>query len=101
RVRRLLEQSPSVKANINASAESMHGPLITDVQSVEMLDALLDAGADVNARSHWWAGGFGLLDRAKPEVAAHAIERGAVVTVHAAARMVTLERLRNDRTSVV
>lgn len=93
-VRRLLEQYPSLKAIINASAESMHGPLITDVQSVEMLDALLDAGADVNARSHWWAGGFGLLDRAKPEVAAHAIERGAVVTVHAAARLGMLERLR-------
>src|SRR5690606_30736339 len=42
-VRRLLEQYPSLKAIINASAESMHGPLITDVQSVEMLDALLDA----------------------------------------------------------
>jgi len=45
-------------------------------------------------RSNWWAGGFGLLDKAKPEVVAHAIERGAVVTVHAAARLGMFETLR-------
>ena len=26
-----------------------------------MIDVFLDAGADVNARSVWWAGGFGVL----------------------------------------
>jgi ankyrin repeat protein len=59
-----------------------------------MLDALLDAGADINARSQWWAGGFGLLDSASPELAAYAIERGATLTVHAAARLGMLDRLR-------
>ncbi|MGB0071169.1 MAG: hypothetical protein WBQ11_24380, partial [Isosphaeraceae bacterium] len=52
------------------------------------------AGADVNARSQWWAGGFGLLHTADPELAAYAIERGAVVDVHAAARLGRLDRLR-------
>lgn len=60
-----------------------------------MLDVLLDAGADINARSRWWAGGFGLLDCASPDLAAHVIERGAAVTVHAAARLGMLERLRD------
>ena len=31
-----------------------------------LLAALLDAGADINARSRWWAGGFGLLHGAEP-----------------------------------
>ncbi len=31
-----------------------------------VVDALLDAGADVNVRSRWWAGGFGVLDVAEP-----------------------------------
>src|SRR5207253_3681287 len=51
-------------------------------------------GADINARSKWAPGSFGLLDSAPPDVAAYAIERGAVVTVHAAARLGLLEKLK-------
>lgn len=72
----------------------MGGPLITSVRSPEMLDVLLDAGADINAKSDWWAGGFSLLDRAPLEVALHAVSRGAKVTIHAAARLGNLGRLR-------
>lgn len=32
----------------------------------EMVDVLLRAGADINARSHWWAGSFGVLDHDGP-----------------------------------
>lgn len=59
-----------------------------------MLDVLLEAGADLNARSRWWAGGFGLLHHAEPDLAAYAIQRGATVDVHAAARLGMRERLR-------
>jgi len=59
-----------------------------------MLDALLEAGVDINGRSRWWVGGFGLLDCAKPELAACVIQRGAVVDAHAAARLGMLEKLR-------
>lgn len=59
-----------------------------------MLDVLLEAGADINARSDWWAGGFGLLDCADPDLAFYAIERGATITVHSAARLGMLEKLR-------
>jgi hypothetical protein len=59
-----------------------------------MLDAMLEAGADINARSHWEPGSFGLLDSAPPDVAAHAIQRGAIVTVHAAARLGMMEKLK-------
>jgi ankyrin repeat protein len=60
-----------------------------------MIAALLDAGADVNARSRWWAGSFGVLDSADPELVPFLIERGAHVDVHAAARLGMLDRLRD------
>jgi ankyrin repeat protein len=59
-----------------------------------MLDVLLAAGADLNAKSSWWAGGFGLLHGASPELAAYAIGRGAFVDIHAAARLGMLDRVR-------
>jgi len=92
--RRVLQQHPVLKARINEPVGDFGAPLINHVRSSAMLDALLDAGADVNARSHWDPGSFGLLDLAPPDVAAHAIRRGAVVTVHAAARLGMMEKLK-------
>jgi hypothetical protein len=92
--RRLLEDYPELKSKINEPGSDFNSPLITQVRSAAMLDVLLEAGADINARSHWWAGGFGLLDCADPELASYAIQRGAVLTVHAAARLGMLEKLR-------
>ena len=92
--RRVLERYPMLKARINEPVADFDSPLITQVRSRAMLDVLVDAGADINATSSWWAGGFGLLDCADPDVAAHAIQRGAVITVHAAARLGMLEKLK-------
>lgn len=94
RVRGTLERHPQLKALINQPVGPFDSPAIVNACSREMLDVLLEAGADINARSRWWAGGFGLLDSAPPELAAHAIERGARVDVHAAARLGMMERLR-------
>jgi ankyrin repeat protein len=93
-VRALLERHPEFKARINDPICAFDAPPITSVRSREMLDVLLAAGADINAKSRWWAGGFGLLHGADPELAAYAIERGAIVDVHAAARLGMLEKLR-------
>jgi hypothetical protein len=93
-IRRLLDQSPELKARINDPIGPFNSPAIIGVRSVAMLDALLDAGADINARSTWWAGGFGILDCASPELAAYAIKRGAAITAHAAARLRMEDRLR-------
>jgi len=60
--------------------------------SRELIDLLLRAGANINQKSHWWAGGFGVLD-ADHDLVPFLIERGAVVDVHAAARHGLLERL--------
>jgi Ankyrin repeats (3 copies)/Ankyrin repeat len=94
RVRTLIDEHPDLKARINEPWGPFDSPLIVNVRSRPMLDALLDAGADLNAKSRWWAGGFGLLDWASPELASYAIERGAFVDVHAAARLGMLDRLR-------
>ncbi len=94
-VRELLHSQPEWRAKINDPIGEMGSPPILHVRSIAMLDVLLEAGADINARSSWWAGGFGLLDTAPTELAAHALERGATVTVHAAARLGMLDRLRD------
>ena len=93
-VREVLESHPELKAKINERIEGGDGSIVTHARSREMLDVLLAAGADLNAGTDWWAGGFGLLHTASPELAAYAIERGAVVDVHAAARLGRMDRLR-------
>jgi Ankyrin repeats (3 copies)/Ankyrin repeat len=93
-IRHLLDQHPEFKARINDPIGPFNSPPINGVRSRAMLDALLDAGADINARSKWWAGGFGILDCASPELCAYAIERGAAITVHAAARLGLADQLR-------
>src|SRR5256885_8363919 len=90
----VLQQHPELKSRINDPVGPFDSPVIIHVRSREMLDVLLAAGADINARSRWWAGSFGLLDTAKPDLAGYAIERGAIVTAHAAARLSMLDKLR-------
>ncbi|HVS15437.1 MAG TPA: ankyrin repeat domain-containing protein [Thermoanaerobaculia bacterium] len=93
-VRAILDRQPALRAKIDEPIGPFDSPAILHVRSRAMLDALLDAGADVDARSRWWAGGFGLLDSADPELATYAVERGATVTVHAAARLGWMDDLR-------
>lgn len=96
--RRLLERHPELKARLNdALPEGPFGAtaLLVAVHqgSREMVDLLLESGADINARSHWWAGSFGVLDGESPLVA-YLIERGARVEAYAAARHGMMDRLR-------
>src|ERR1043166_5571522 len=93
-LRKLIQRFPEMKAKVNEPVAAFDSPAIIHARSPEMLDALLEAGADINARSRWWAGGFGLLDCAGPELASYAIKRGAMVDAHAAARLGMMEKLR-------
>jgi hypothetical protein len=93
-VRNILKRHPELKTKINEPIGPFDSPAIVSARSPQMLDVLLAAGADLNAKSTWWAGGFGLLHGAGPELAAYAIQRGAVVDIHAAARLGLLERVR-------
>src|SRR2546427_1390250 len=97
-VRQVLEGHPGLKSRLNEPApDHPFGTtaLLVAVQrkNKEMVDVLLRAGADINARSHWWAGSFGVLDN-DSGLAPFLIERGAIVDVHAAARLGMMDRLK-------
>ena len=77
----------------------------------ELIQVLLDAGADIDAKSAWWAGGTSALQHAAgsmlaydTELAEYLIERGATIDAHAAAgldRVETLEALIRENPNVV
>lgn len=90
----ILDENADVRAMVNAKVGDFNSPPILAVKSEAMLDVLLAAGADINAKSDWWAGGFGLLHVAPPDVAEAAITKGATVDAHAAARLDKLDELR-------
>jgi ankyrin repeat protein len=92
-VRQILDRHPELKAKINEPIGPFDSPAIVNARSPEMLDVLLAAGADLNAKSSWWAGGFGLLHGASRDLADYAIKRGAFVDIHAAARLGMLDRV--------
>ncbi len=93
-LRLLLSAHPSLRKMIDEPIGPFDSPAVTCVRSQGMLDVLLEAGANINAKSRWWAGGFTLLDSCDPQLAQYAIEHGATVTVHGAARLGMLDRLR-------
>ncbi len=94
-VREMLDRSPELVSMYHAGSFGGTG-LIQAVLTDEgvMVDLLLDAGADIDQRSDWWAGSFGVLDHAGDQMAAHWCERGATLTPHAAARLGMAEELR-------
>lgn len=59
-----------------------------------MVDLLLELGADINQRSQWWAGSFGVLDDSSDEMADYLLTRGAKLAPHAAARLGKITDLR-------
>ena len=87
RTRDLLAHHADVRRHINEPRFDFDSPAIHQAKKhLPLVDVLLEHGADINARSTWWAGGFGILehdlnlDEAKP-----LIERGARLTIWAAA----------------
>lgn len=99
-IRRVLRSAPALRAAIN---EPLPGgsfgqtALLAAVQRTNgpMVDALLELGADINQKSHWWAGGFGVLDETSIEFAPFLLERGAKLDAPAAARLGMIDALRS------
>ena len=100
-VTRVLEEHPGLKARLD---EPMPGgafgqtALLAAVERTngEMIDVLLRAGANINQKSHWWAGGFHVLDEAwrEPWLASFLLGRGAVPEIHHAVRLDMFDEIR-------
>ena len=95
-VRHLLDTSAEVRAAINSPLSHFGGrPVIPAKKNLPLLDLLLEYGADINLKSDWWAGGFGILEYdCTPEEAAPLVERGATIDVFAASHLGMFDRLR-------
>jgi hypothetical protein len=94
-VRRLLEEHPSLRRHVNRPLFHFgQRPVGAARDNLPMLVLLLEHGADINLKSDWWAGGFGVLDGVDPVRADALIARGAVVDAHAAAHLGRLDRVK-------
>lgn len=95
KVEELLGRSASLREQINRPLFSFGAQAILLAnENRELVDVLLKHGADINVRSQWAPGGFGILDGASPEDAAYLISRGAHVDFHAACHLGMLDRVK-------
>src|SRR5271154_1732254 len=87
-VRQLLRSHPDLAAKINEPMFGFKSPAVhVALANLDMLDLLLARGADLNVRSSWDKGGFGVLERVNPNEAAPLIARGARIDIWAAANL--------------
>lgn len=88
RVRDLLARHASLGPLLDRPLFPFAAPAIVAAhESAPLVDLLLEHGADIDARSDWGPGGFGVLDGIGRDAAAHLIARGATVDVNAAASL--------------
>ncbi len=102
-VKNLLASDQTLAAQVDAPWFSFDAPAIVFAAASgnrELIDILLDAGSDIDAKSSWWAGGTSALHHATGsmlnydrELAEYLIERGATMDAHAAAGLDMSEKL--------
>ena len=88
-VRALLERHAELRANVNAPVFAYDSPALVHAagQHPELVDVLLEFGADPNRKSDWWAGGFHALYSARGATAERLLAAGAVPDACAAAQL--------------
>ena len=102
-VRHLLATDKTLATQIDALWFSFDAPAIVFAAASgnhELIEVLLDAGADIDVKSSWWAGGTSALHHATgsmlnydKELAEYLIEQGATIDAHAAAGLDMYEKL--------
>jgi ankyrin repeat protein len=94
--RSLLSTYRDIRAAINEPRFDFDSPAVHQAKkNLPLVDVLLEFGADINARSTWSAGGFGILEHDLTlEQARPLMERGATLTAWAAAGLGLLEELK-------
>jgi len=99
RVRELLVRHPELRTTIDDPLPNYgfgtHA-LFAAVQRSDRatIDVLLQAGANIQKRTEWWAGGFGVLDDCDPSLFDFLVGRGAILDAHSASRLGLLAKLR-------
>jgi ankyrin repeat protein len=99
RVREVIERYPELRARIDDPLPDdgfgIHA-LFAAVQRTDRatIDVLLQAGANIQKRTEWWAGGFGVLDDCEPALVEFLCERGARLDAHSASRLGLMAELR-------
>lgn len=87
-VRRLLRSHRELVSHINEPMFGFKSPAVHVARTnLDLLDLLLAHGANLNARTSWEKGGFGVLEQVTPEQAAPLIARGARIDIWAAANL--------------
>ena len=93
-VRQLLERHEALRPAINEPIFGFDSPALgTAGDRPDLVDVLLEFGADPNRKSRWWAGGFHPLYNASPDVAERLLAAGAVVDACAAAHLDRIDLL--------
>ena len=87
--RALLEQYEEVRASLNQPIFGFDSTALLAAvdRGVDLIDVLLEFGADPNRKSSWWAGGFHPLHSATGTAALHLMAAGAVPDACAAANL--------------
>src|SRR5687768_17192556 len=100
-VARVLEENPELAVRLDDPLPGRafgQTALLAAVSNTnrEMVDVLLRHGANINQKSHWWAGGFHVLDEVgrAPWLASFLLGRGAVPQIHHAVRLGMFEDVR-------
>jgi hypothetical protein len=85
-VGRLLDENPQLAKQLNEHARinDCCMPPLAAATSREMVDVLIDCGASVEEVSKWWGRGFDAA-KVQPDTARYLVERGAELSIHAAA----------------
>ncbi|MGH7717689.1 MAG: hypothetical protein ACREON_02440 [Gemmatimonadaceae bacterium] len=88
-LRALLERHAEVRDSIDAPIFAFDSPALVAAsgRDVDVIDVLLEFGADPNRRSSWWAGGFHPLHGAQGATAERLMAGGAVPDACAAANL--------------
>jgi ankyrin repeat protein len=99
KLRDVLRRDGAVRALINEPLFGFESPALTSVagddNNIELVDVLLEFGADPNRKSSWWAGGFHPLYSAGPRVAERLLAAGAIPDACAAASLDRPDLLRS------
>jgi hypothetical protein len=96
-VRWLLRSHRDLVSKINEPMFGFKSPAAHVARTnLDLLDVLLARGADLNARTSWEMGGFGVLEQVNPDEATPPIARSTRIDVWAAANFGMMAELANS-----